>query len=88
MAALSADGTAKKLKQRNQGEDVKTMEIRGVQYREAEVRHPIAAIEDGAICAQCVFANDREGCSEAIDLSEEVFGNDCMVRDVVYAKAE
>lgn len=64
----------------------KTMEIRGVKYREAAVTHPIAKIEDGAICAQCAFANDREGCAEAIDLSEEVFGDDCMVRDVVYAK--
>jgi hypothetical protein len=66
----------------------KTMEIRGIKYREAKVRQPIAPVEMGAVCAQCEFVCDRYGCGQAIEQSAKVFGGDCMERDVVYDKAE
>lgn len=59
-----------------------TIEILGVTYAEAKPKKSRDPME--GVCGACAFWGNAPGCGEAINRSRDVFGGDCMERDVIY----
>ena len=62
----------------------KTIRIMGEDFIEQPALRPAPGAN---VCNQCVFDKSAARCTEAIKRSPEVFGGDCLDRDVVYQPA-
>lgn len=64
---------------------MKTIRIYGEEYVETKPKRPVDPMT--GVCSQCAFGVSTARCAEAVRKSPEVFGGDCMARDVIYQPA-
>jgi hypothetical protein len=65
---------------------MKTIRIHVDEYVEAKPRPTIDKFS--GVCEQCSFGVSTARCVEAIRRTPDVFGGDCMERDVIYLPKE